>query len=376
MISPPRPLPLAPRPSPLGRRRSRRRRHGVLLLIVLCVLFMFLLLALTYTVVASKERAMTRNYARFERSSDPPNVVLDEIAMVLFRDTNDAHSPFRSWSLLEGIYGNVSFRGMVAATPQVQAGGQFVQFAVTATNFSSMPNYYKGCVLTMLTGQCAGLSTRIVASAASSVTVMRFASDAGVYDPSGPQGSTPGDTFLINGRPYSGMGRGYNTSGQLVSQLTPPAGGPGAGTGLLYSDDAIDPSLSAAVKAAGGTLQANAFAYYALLPNPVGFQGTSTYGSDPAGPGGANIDYTAADYNNCQLGLLLNNGTSTNAAGIIPSFYRPELYAYWGSQVTALQSVNTAGSSGECARCCGESCSARTGSTIRFFARRRARRSI
>ena len=100
---------------------------------MLCVLFMFLLLAITYAVVASKERAVTRNFARLERSGDPPNVVLDQIAMMLFRDTNDPHSPFRAWSLLEGIYGNVSFRGTVGGTPTPQAGGQFLQFAPSGT---------------------------------------------------------------------------------------------------------------------------------------------------------------------------------------------------------------------------------------------------
>ncbi len=279
------------------------RRRGVLLLIVLCVLFMFLLLAITYAVVASKERSVSRNYARLERSGDPPNVVLDQIFMMLARDTNDPHSPFRSWSLLEGIYGNVSFRGTVGGSPAPQAGGQFLQFTptVSGTAFSAPPpNYYKGCVLTMLSGQCAGLSSRIVASASGSVTVMRFQADAGLYDPAN------GDVFLINGRPYCGMGRGYDTT------ATAAGGGPFNGK----ADSNSHP--------------------YALLPNPFGFQGDSTYGTDPAGPGGANVDYTAADYNNCYLGLLLNNGQATNQGGILPSFFRPELYSYWKSQVPGL----------------------------------------
>ncbi|HEX3997535.1 MAG TPA: hypothetical protein VHX65_03180 [Pirellulales bacterium] len=296
------------------RRPRRRRRHGVLLLVVLCVLFMFLLLAITYAVVASKERSMTRNEARFERSSDPPNFLLDEIAMVLFRDTNDPHSPFRSWSLLEGIYGNVSFRGTVSGTPTPQAGGQFLQFTPTGLNvngtsvtFNSTPNYYKGCVLTMLTGQCAGLSTRIVASAGGSspsVTVMRFQADAGLYDPAA------NDTFLINGRPYCGMGRGYNTA---PANATDPA------NNAMEMDSTTN----------------NQSWPYALLLNPVGFQGNATYGSDPGGPGGANMDYTAPDYNNCYLGLMLNN-TTISQSGILPSFFRPALYNYWNTQVPNL----------------------------------------
>ena len=281
-------------------RYRRHRRRGVLLLIVLCVLFMFLLLAITYTVVASKERTVSRNYARFERSGDPPNVVLDQISMMLFRDTNDARSPFRSWSLLEGIYGNVSFRGTINGTPAPQAGGQFLQFTPSALN--NVPNYYKGCVLTMLTGQCAGLSTRIVAStggSSPSLTVMRFQADAGLYDPAN------GDTYLINGRPYSGMGRGYNATSLATN--TGPA------------NNMVDP---------------NGWPYD-LLPNPFGFQ-TSSDGSyyDPAGRGGDNMDYTACDPNNCYLGLMLNVPTGQTGAGIIPSFFRPDLYSYWAAQTS------------------------------------------
>ena len=70
-----------------------------------------------------------------------------------------------------------------------------------------------------------------------------------------------------------------------------------------------------------------------LLPNPVGFQPSASYYADssgnpindPAGPGGANMDYTACDYNNCYLGLMLNN-TNVSQTGIIPSFFRPDLY--------------------------------------------------
>ena len=129
---------------------------------------------------------------------------------------------------------------------------------------------------------------------------MRFQADAGLYDPAN------GDVFLINGRPYCGMGRGYNTAANA-------AGGE-------PFDDAMDSNNHP----------------YALLPNPFGFQGNATYGSDPAGPGGANVDYTAADYNNCYLALLLNNGQTTNQGGILPSFFRPELYSYWKAQVPGL----------------------------------------
>ncbi len=46
---------------------------------------------------------------------------------------------------------------------------------------------------------------------------------------------------------------------------------------------------------------------YALLPNQAFFPQPSPLPAgglvDPAGPGGANVDYTAPDYNNMYLGL-------------------------------------------------------------------------
>ncbi len=94
--------------------RSRfARRRGVLLLVVMAVLVMFLVITLTYVLVASKAKSVGKALAQIDKSGDPPNFLLDECAMLLFRGTNDPHCPFATWSLLEGMYGNVSFRGTI-----------------------------------------------------------------------------------------------------------------------------------------------------------------------------------------------------------------------------------------------------------------------
>ena len=191
------------------------------------VLVLFLILALTYTLVASKARSVGKTLAHLEKSGDPPNYLLDECAMLLFRGTNDPHCPFATWSLLEGIYGNVSFRGTITATQgatsqgQAQvAGGQFLTIGSTATNLNATPgntaNYFKGCVLTMLTGNCVGQSSRIVASQSGQVTVMRFQSDAGLLDPS------VNDTFTGQRPPLLRHGPRFRSDGQLVEHNAGP----------------------------------------------------------------------------------------------------------------------------------------------------------
>jgi hypothetical protein len=293
-----RPSSLAPRPLSLARRPSERRRRGVLLLVVLSVLVLFVLLTVTYVLVATKERGATKAIGRYEQSGDSPAQLLDSLAMVLFRDTTDIHSPFHTWSLLEGIYGNVSFHGAVGNKSGTAngTGGQFYNIVLASipAGYQSANYYYQGCILTMLSGPSAGLSARIVGSNSTGLTVMRFHADAGLIDPN------VGDAFLVNGPAYAGMGRGFDWTGTTKDS---------AGKLALWNG-----------------LKDQNNREYALLPNPAYFQANTTSNptyTDPTGNGGANVDYTAYDYNNMYLGLVNNTG------GILPSFHRADLYAYW-----------------------------------------------
>jgi hypothetical protein len=294
----------------------------VLLLVVLSVLVLFVLLTVTYVIVASKERVTSKAIARADVSGDPPSQTLDALMMVLLRDTADTHSPFRSWSLLEGIYGNVSFHGTVGASPGPMpgTGGQFFTIPVVPGGSPSQHNnYYAGCVLTMLNGPCAGVSTRIIGSAydsgskATTLNVMRLKADAAVDAGNGNTYLDPqqGNTFLVNGPAYAGLGRGYDPT--LTAK---------APNGFQFKSDPNQLSNQTTDWE------------YALLPNSAYFQstinGTTVY-TDPAGPGGANVDYTAYDYNNTYLGLLTNG--SMGAIPVLPSFHRAELYNYWAARM-------------------------------------------
>ena len=294
----------------------RRRRRGVLLLVVLSVLILFLLLTITYVIVASKARVTGKITARIDQSGDQPYYTIDQIAMTLFRGTADSHCPFATWSLLEGAYGNIAFRGTVGGPISQPASGQFLSFtptgpfvwyntanSATPVQFNTSVNFYKGCVLTMLNGPCVGLSTRIVASSNGSLTVMRFKDDVALLDPA------QNDAFLINGRAYSGTGRGFNPTAT-------------AGTPAL---NAVDPNNW----------------LYALLPNTTSFQANTTTTpnyNDPAGPGGDNPDYTAYDFQSFYLGLVTHAPQGSGIPPVLPSFHHPELYQYWATQNPGLAS--------------------------------------
>ena len=197
---------------------------------------------------------------------------------------------------------------------------------ITDATYGFAPSgFFNGCVLTFTSGPAAGQSTRIVGydngikTAASggatnstgtvTLRVMDFPGSSAMVN--APVATTNAWNFLINGRPFNGVGFGFNFATNLV--------------------DAIDPSSN----------------LFALLPNPAFFFNGST--SAPAtaynvagGIGGADEDYDAADWNNLLLGLPLDprdvTGTLPTTATPsptpinfppYPSLHRPELVAYW-----------------------------------------------
>jgi hypothetical protein len=212
---------------------------------------------------------------------------------------------------------------------------------ITDANGSAPSGYFNGCVLTFTTGPAAGQSTRIVgydngyttspntgtsatnSTGSPTLRVMNFPGATSFVPP--PSGGSPatglGSQFLINGRPFNGVGFGFNFATNLVDAVD-------------YTHPPQSPRL------------------FALLPNPVFF--SNTYPAANAGAaynvaggiGGADEDYDAADWNNMLLGLALDprDVTGTLSAGSqsttinfppYPSLHRPELVQYWMNTVAA-----------------------------------------
>ncbi len=232
------------------------RRRGVLILVVLSLLFLFVLIAITFVLVATRQLAASKQYARTAVTGDPPQALLNEAMMQVLRgDTSTYvssgtspevfHSVIGPHSLLESMYGPYTISGSIsqvdpngnatrtnasdASTDQVvEFSGGNAQLAVASfqnsplgTNLSSattspllLDGYLEGCLVTMTSGSAKGLTSRIVRFDATSSPplfhVLAFKGDSGNVAPAA------GDTFVVNGRAFSGTGFGYKTSEPYV----------------------------------------------------------------------------------------------------------------------------------------------------------------
>jgi hypothetical protein len=285
----------------------------VLLLVVLAMLAMFVLLALSFVVITGQARRGSEALNKADQYEDPPEVLLNEGLAQVLRGSNRLESVLYAHSLLEDVYGsntytNNSAGAALAINPGVgsvvngswtSGTGTWAQLLNLSTNIDPAEAMRRvGCVLTITnpSSAAAGASFRIVG-----------------YDPTSGvlqvyrDGAVPvaGDTFVINGSPFSGTGQGFNpTTGQMD---------------LPYTDNPADPR--------------NAWRI-AILPRP--FANTADYTQWKSGlaatsllPGilsemQMNEDYDAADYQNMLLAMALPGGQVP-----VPSLHRPELVNYW-----------------------------------------------
>ncbi len=133
-------------------------------------------------------------------------------------------------------------------------------------------------------------STRIVGGDLTSGTLQVLAFPDGTL----PQNTS---TFIVNGAPFSGTGFGFDATGT---------------------------ALNATFNATTQTWSLVGTNPVALLPNlPL-----SVYAAGNP-PGGANSDYTAADFQHTFLAAQVPDATAPGGIRTLPSFHRPALIKYW-----------------------------------------------
>ncbi|MBX3415515.1 MAG: hypothetical protein KF708_22720 [Pirellulales bacterium] len=362
----------------------------MILVVVLGLLTMMALALLTYVLVAAQAKRTARAAAHVERRGDPPQALLHQAALQVIRGTNEPTSVLQTHSLLEDMYGNDGVRGQIpfvdpafgtdafngfAPTtvtvpnggtnltfPTILKAGTFLQIVVTPYGPDLIPlgragidddgdgtvdepdefglgddsrladtdNFYNGRLFTMIDGPAAGQSTRIVGYTVNTAstppiavfTLLPFdsmqAASATAWSTRGAP--RPGDRFVINGMPFNGTGFGLDPNTYAASKLL-NASGPNGRQFALMPNPAFMARTGPAYENAGYT----------------NWQHHSIF--DPAGPGGADEDYDAPDYQNMLLGMrtLPAGGANFPANGILPSLHRPDLINYW---------INQAGSNG------------------------------
>ena len=307
--------PLSPLHSPLSPLPSSRR--GVLLLVVLALLAIFALVGVAFVVMTHQAQRSALPVERIEQGTDtsqlaPARTLLQQAIMQVLHGPSGTATVMSGHGLLDEMYGNGWVSGMISAAGTVTNFAQLINITPAntfvlntpagTTTLGTVPSVAAeiarrgGCVLTITnqyrsgnqSNPIYGLSTRIVGinPSATNFQVMAFPStDPTTNLPLVPQA---GDTFVINGPAFSGTGFGFDATGNALTATA------GTNTGPL-----------------------------ALMPNHANNR-------NPAG--GANSDYTAADFQHMLLAAQVATGAGTTVR-TLPSMQRPALCRYWAEQV-------------------------------------------
>lgn len=347
--------------------RHKQERRGIILLIVLSLLTIFMLLATAFIVVSGNYQSAAAVSARLGARTTDPSQLTDDVLYTLMVDTNDTQSPMRGHALLRDLYGDDGFTATVAQSFRLQnTGNQFfaVQLATApptaSLNLDGIPrdynglpyplrptiDFYNGRVLTFVNGPLNGISTRIIdyvgdfgtmpqwPTQTNRFRLMPIDPDVNVAAALGQNGNRlAGSRVVINGRPFSGSGFGFNpVTGHN------DAGDPGADGewGEIGTDDDGNGQVDDIFEApsAAGIAGDDSF-FTALQPNRVPLPTVRGINESPTSFqsyiwGGADESYDAADYQNMHLAALLpNDPTNPNSVAVIPSFHRPALINWW-----------------------------------------------
>ena len=271
----------------------------MLLLVVLALLAIFGLIAVAFVVLTGHAQHSADTVMRIDQVSDPPKALLQQVLMQVLhgpttnpttRIPNPA-SVIGAHSLLEDMYGNGWVSGTISSVGALLGFQQVLGITPTLTATLTVAEIAKrgGCVLTITNryrnnnpnqpNPCYGKSTRIVAlddPSTGRFLVLAFPDNVALQ---------AGDTFTINGVPFSGTGFGY--------------------VGGSMTDLALKPNDLA-------------------NRNPLG---------------GANPDYTAADFQHILLAAQVPDASAPGGIKTLPSGHRPALINYWINQTTGCSTI-------------------------------------
>ena len=292
----------------LKTRRGARRRRGILLLMILSLLVLFVLVGVTFIIVADQYADGAKIFGKLEQTGDSPERQLDEAMHQLLRGTVNPASALLGHDLLGDTYGSdLGLRGLQGVLANVYAvdpvsGVAYGDLIRLRIPVAARNDEYSGCLITMLDGPAAGVTTPIARSLGADLYALSFRGSTGaVVVPA------TGNRFLINGRPFNGTGAGY---------FGPSQANPSAAT--LQMNRPVDVSTNYLVK------DAPRFGSYARSMATVN---PAMMSLEDVAYGGLDESWDAPDVQNMFMAMMLGQATQS-ADDILPSFHRPELIHY------------------------------------------------
>lgn len=301
-------------------RNKNAKRSGLTLVFVITLIVLFTLAGTAFLVVATNYQKTARKSARAKIYYQNPVQVHDRAARMLLTGSLDRDVTIAPHSLLADVYNPAEgFKGSIflqlPSTPTVvttnipDSGNNFFTILVknpvnlgAQLNDSSQakvlltaPGAYVGCNLTFTSGPARNFTGRIIGYDVLGqedvdgdsvndncyrfiVAIEANAGAASSFPPTVPVALFNNATVLVNGRPFSGTGAGFQ------------------GVGLNLLMDALKPNR---------TRNPNALNYFR---------------------GGINEDYDVADYQNMYLAALLQDNVGN--LKVSPSFLNPALLNY------------------------------------------------
>lgn len=338
----------------MKRGKRTRKRRGVILLVVLSLLAMFALLITTFVVIAGNYRMGAVISARSTPEGESPQKVVDNVMLSLLTDTDDATSPLRGHSLLRDMYGDDGFTGYLINHPtgnlvNTTTNGQFAEVRLYYEETSAKPGldphnphdydgrfyrlrpssgFYNGQVLTFVTGAARGVSTRIIAYDPVNKIMRIMPTD----NTSARGAPLAGDRVVVNGKPFSGTGVGFNFGTGSLDAPDPGADGEWGVADVDDDKDGIFDNASEASWLGSDDLPPTSATFTggaALLPNRATHVDTLTSWTNYM-RGHADENYDAADFQNFHLAAMIGSGFDRRDSSlVIPSFHRPALINFW-----------------------------------------------
>jgi hypothetical protein len=286
------------------------------LILVLGLLAMFSLIGLSFLMMTSHTRQGAEAVARKDQQETEPEKLADEALLQVLRGSNNSLSVLQNHSLLEDVYGRekaVDERKLVIKDYLIIGGTPCEQiFEGKAQKYNTTTYVWEdvslddtaklsGRSITFADGDLEGITSRIVGfrhDTSTGENLLQILTPKNMILVAGDEVEC-----VVNSSPFTGTGFGFNTATTPVANDSP----------LLTATDPVT----------GGQR--------ALLPNPVYFAPTTGSYEDLSGPGGANEDYDAADYQNMLMALQMPQIAFNAPQGQtpIPSLHRPSLVSWW-----------------------------------------------